>query len=88
MSCSYSYSYSCSSQFEQYTNHPVVHVDTYKVAAWNHAVITAITGHHVFQSVWALTDAHFQVENFLFLGCKGGLGSMSTFHSRLRLLLP
>ena len=23
------------------------------------AVITAITGHHVFQSVWALTNAHF-----------------------------
>ena len=43
-------------QFEQYTNHPVVHIDTCKVAAWNHAVITAI---NVFQSVWAPINAHF-----------------------------
>ena len=37
---------------------------------WNHAVIIAITGHHVFQSVWALTNAHFTSKVCLFSNVK------------------
>ena len=56
----------CSSQFEQYTNHPVVHVDTCKVAMEpcnDHS-------HHRPPCVWALTNAHLSLKVCFFSDVK------------------